>query len=208
MAKEYAYKRYQLSLDMNDVRQKPIIEYLDSFTGGKARNGALVDMLINAMNGTNGDIPNSASNMLTEIRLSKIENMLNSFITTMNNKEDLISKVADTKKEDVVENINDKSNQLPGQMFFDDINLEIKDKYSDSDFGSNATESEIVPNIEDNNDIDTLETDPQTDEISKEMVASAFAMPFPSSFDEAQEGIEEDDDIYIPDDVQAFLDSL
>ena len=211
MAKEYAYKRYQLSLDINDVRQKPIIEYLDSFTGGKTRNGALVDLLINAMNGTNGDIPSPTSNMVTEIRLAKMEDMLKNLMASMDNKEvATTTEVADTKEmgiEITVEDTTSKANQVPGQMFFDSVDVEIKDENSDSTFGSNAAESEIVPNEEDNIDKITLDTEKNADEISKEMVASAFGMPSPSSNDEAQEGIE-DDDIYLPDGVMDFLDSL
>ena len=86
---------------------------------------------------------------------------------------------------------------------------EPEEKETDIYLGANnASEDKTTSKIEDNSDYTTLETDEKAEEISKEMVASAFSMSSLSS--EGTETIEDDefDDIDLPDGVLGFLDSL
>lgn len=218
MAKEYSYKRYQLSLDESDIKQKQIIEYLEQYKAGKLRNAALVKLLLVAL-GEKIDIDalpqKSTAFVSNEARLKRIEKKLDTMVWN------LINRHGFTEIEDDVEDENNSieteleentisDNQVPGQMSFDDVDIdEPEEKETDIYLGANnASEDKTTSKIEDNSDYTTLETDEKAEEISKEMVASAFSMSSLSS--EGTETIEDDefDDIDLPDGVLGFLDSL
>lgn len=218
MAKEYSYKRYQLSLDESDIKQKQIIEYLEQYKAGKLRNAALVKLLLVAL-GEKIDIDalpqKSTAFVSNEARLKRIEKKLDTMVWN------LINRHGFTEIEDDVEDENNSieteleentisDNQVPGQMSFDDVDIdEPEEKETDIYLGANnASEDKTTSKIEDNSDYTTLETDEKAEEISKEMVASAFSMSSLSS--EGTETIEGDefDDIDLPDGVLGFLDSL
>lgn len=218
MAKEYSYKRYQLSLDESDIKQKQIIEYLEQYKAGKLRNAALVKLLLVAL-GEKIDIDalpqKSTAFVSNEARLKRIEKKLDTMVWN------LINRHGFTEIEDDVEDKNNSieteleentisDNQVPGQMSFDDVDIdEPEEKETDIYLGANnASEDKTTSKIEDNSDYTTLETDEKAEEISKEMVASAFSMS--SSSSEGTETIEDDefDDIDLPDGVLGFLDSL
>ena len=218
MAKEYSYKRYQLSLDESDIKQKQIIEYLEQYKAGKLRNAALVKLLLVAL-GEKIDIDalpqKSTAFVSNEARLKRIEKKLDTMVWN------LINRHGFTEIEDDVEDENNSieteleentisDNQVPGQMSFDDLDIdEPEEKETDIYLGANnASEDKTTSKIEDNSDYTTLETDEKAEEISKEMVASAFSMSSLSS--EGTETIEDDefDDIDLPDGVLGFLDSL
>ena len=221
MAKEYSYKRYQLSLDESDIKQKQIIEYLEQYKAGKLRNAALVKLLLVAL-GEKIDIDalpqKSTAFVSNEARLKRIEKKLDTMVWNLINRhgfteiEDDVedeNNSIETELEDLEENtISD--NQVPGQMSFDDVDIdEPEEKETDIYLGANnASEDKTTSKIEDNSDYTTLETDEKAEEISKEMVASAFSMSSLSS--EGTETIEGDefDDIDLPDGVLGFLDSL
>ena len=45
----YGYKRYRLTLNEDNPEHRKIIEYLDSFAGGRSRNGALLNLILAGM---------------------------------------------------------------------------------------------------------------------------------------------------------------
>ena len=223
----YSYKRYQLSLNEDDEKQKKIIEYLDSYKAGKQRNTALVKLLLLGI-GEKIEIddvfPNKSHTLIsTEARIKKMDGKLDKILWQLINRygfsdiedetdTETNNRVADTK-ENAGSMSNNEDNQVPGQLSFDDVATGNELENNDTEFGSQAgadgsnveySQSENVINHE-----KTLETIQKADEISKELVASAFGMPSPSAQDEATEGIEDDfGDIDIPEDILGFLDTL
>lgn len=202
----YTYKRYQLSLKEDDEMQKRIIDYLDSFRPGKQRNNALVKLLINAMNGTADiNIPSQTSDMLTEIRLNKLENMIKSLMASNNNSATthcVHETSANVPEEEDTTKSLAEDNQVPGQMLFDSVDMKIKEENTVSTVGSNADKGELVP---------TKEDITKENGVIKEMVANSLIMPSPSAIDEAKEGIEDDisfDDIVVDDDIIDFMKQL
>ncbi len=213
MAKEYSYKRYQLSLDESDIKQKQIIEYLEQYKAGKLRNAALVKLLLVAL-GEKIDIDalpqKSTAFVSNEARLKRIEKKLDTMVWN------LINRHGFTEIEDDVEDENNSietvleeniisDNQVPGQMSFDDVDIdEPEEKETDIYLGANnASEDKMTSKIEDNSDYTTLETDEKAEEISKEKVASAFGMPSASkTFDSVEE--EDFDDFEIPEEAMAL----
>ena len=217
MANEiYSYKRYQLSLNEDDEKQKKIIEYLDSYKAGKTRNSALIKLLLLGI-GEKIEIddafPNKSHTLIsTEARIKKMDGKLDKILWQLINRygimtENEIDNQEDNNIEaDTVANTDEKEdNQLPGQLSFEDVAIEKVGEENSTEFGSQA--QVVGPNV---NHDETLETIRKADEISKELVASAFGMPSPSTQDEAKEGIEDDyfDDFEIPEEAMAFLKGL
>lgn len=222
MAKEYSYKRYQLSLDENDIKQKQIIEYLEQYKAGKTRNSALIKLLLVAM-GEKIEIdalpPQSTAFVTTEARLKRMDGKLDKILWNLINRYGFTDIVEDIEEENDITDIEEEEtaevaatlsdNQVPGQMSFDDMTIDETEEDIDTKFGSDeAQKSEPVPNVEENNEGITLETNTDADAISKEMVASAFGMPSPSAQDEATEGDDDDADFFVPEGVMSFLDNL
>lgn len=224
----YSYKRYQLSLNEDDEKQKKIIEYLDSYKAGKQRNTALVKLLLLGI-GEKIEIddvfPNKSHTPIsTEARIKKMDGKLDKILWQLINRygfsdtkdetdiEETNNSVADTKEKDGSMS-NNEDNQVPGQLSFDDV-ATVNELQNDNDKELGSEAQAVGPNVEYNQNEDvinhekTLETIQKADEISKEMVASAFSMPSLSS--EGTENIQDDefDDIDLPDGVMGFLESL
>jgi len=193
MAKEYNYKRYQLSLDENDLKQKQIIEYLETFKAGKARNSAMVRLLIA---GTGEKIEPDALPVMspayitTENRLKKMDGKLDEILWNLINRygfkdvEDL-----DVKESEEVES----KEQV--------INLAAT-KTEDTAIADTIEEEETYIQKQ------TLDKDREEDTTTQPTLPSAFGMSENSIKADTNEDNTLEDDFDIPEDIQAFLESL
>ncbi len=91
MSKEYQYKRYQLSLDPEDVKHTQIIDYLESHKAGKNRNEALIKVILAGFGEkVELDLPlNNPSHIKTEQRLKKMDGKLDKILWSLINQHGL-----------------------------------------------------------------------------------------------------------------------
>lgn len=91
MSKEYQYKRYQLSLDPEDVKHMQIIDYLESHKAGKNRNEALIKVILAGFGEkVELDVPlNNPSHIKTEQRLKKMDGKLDKILWSLINQHGL-----------------------------------------------------------------------------------------------------------------------
>lgn len=91
MSKEYQYKRYQLSLDPEDVKHMQIIDYLESHKAGKNRNEALIKVILSGFGEkVELDLPlNNPSHIKTEQRLKKMDGKLDKILWSLINQHGL-----------------------------------------------------------------------------------------------------------------------